>query len=155
MPDGLTHALAGVLFARSKWFKGLPVSLLLIGALLPDVIQKPIESVFPQAEYYLLASHSVFLLVPLIAVIALMIRKPGFIKTFYLLGVGVLTHLGLDSLQYDYSGNYYPVFAPFSYARFGVNLYHSESWIFVLLFMICGILIAMLCAKARDKGNIR
>lgn len=133
MPDLCSHVLGGYTVGKIIAKGTSVISLVLLGAILPDLYEKPLGLVFPHLHYYLLASHSIWVQFCLCMLIAINIKVPESRKAFVYLFTGALSHLFLDSLQYTIRRDHYPFFAPISYVELPLFLVPSERWIWILI----------------------
>ena len=135
MPDLVSHALGGYVFKKATGERLPLLSLVLLGAILPDLVDKPLTLFFPTYQYYIIASHSLPVLICICAILSIFLTRPAPKLVFFSLLVGCISHLALDALQYNLQGIYYPYLAPFSYVQLGFPLFLSENFLaFIGLF---------------------
>ena len=113
MPDWISHILIVLIIAQV--FNVKQKSLLVLGALLPDILGKLkllnyfFESTPPIIKMLSAYGHSVIVSLLVAGLIALFFLYPYF-KTFSLIGIGVITHFLSDGLfkSFTYNG-YLPI----------------------------------------------
>ncbi|MBN1480961.1 hypothetical protein EH223_00640 [candidate division KSB1 bacterium] len=123
MPDLVTHTATAYFLMRSDSFQRFRVFFYL-GAILPDILARPIHIMFPQFYLYTIAIHT-----PLFMILFTLLFAE-FFQTFrlhvikYLL-FGILSHFFLDLFQKHITDGYYWFF-PFSWRSFEIGLFWPE-----------------------------
>ncbi|RQH01239.1 metal-dependent hydrolase [Natrarchaeobius oligotrophus] len=139
MPDLLTHVLAGYVLGsliaiRYEWADSRHVTVVMIGAVLPDVkkigllVSDETVTAVTGLPWEWAALHTLGGSIVLIALGALMV-PPGYrVRVAALLAVGSGSHHVLDSLLITWSGNTYAVFWPISgYQPPAAGLFRSSD----------------------------
>jgi len=155
MPGWLIHLAFAYLV--SKLLKIRDISLVLIGAILPDVSRVLAVLNFfnlSAKTYYVYLSplHSPFLVIILAIAMSLLFRKP--LKSFLYLSLGFITHFFLDQLQSAYSTGKLLLY-PFSYLAFSqLNLFWADSK-YMILFMIISFIILIYAVFDKNKKPVK
>jgi hypothetical protein len=133
MPDWLTHTLVGWITGKTT---KLEVSLIVIGALVPDIskielvfnwiFNKDVLSLF----YPIHTPLGAFLI---IGILSLFFHD--YKKTLLLLGIGVATHFILDLLLMNTSGGMILLF-PFSWEQWQLQLIRSDDYLITIAAVI-------------------
>ncbi len=147
MPDLATHACAQVLFTRPR--KALPHALL--GALLPDLLTRGPNIVWPWLGRQLMVLHQPIGLLLLSILIAQLYRPERrlFIIRWFLFGAAC--HLALDFLQWSYSGSYYWLY-PFSLNNYQLGLFGPEDSLLALPILLPLLLVGLY--RRRNQAQI-
>jgi hypothetical protein len=145
MPDLLTHLLAAHAVRRlpeiklGRLFDLRLVTFFLLGAILPDLLNRPFTIVTGQlwVSWLTMPTHTPVGCLLLCYIIAMLVpfqaeRKSLFIAMF--LGCGL--HFGLDILQRHIGGGGYFWLFPFSWQRFHVPLFWSSNAIYGIPFLL-------------------
>ena len=134
MPDGLSHLFIGYSTGSLLKKNSAILSLILVGSILPDLAQKPLILFYKKDYFYhLQASHSVFTMAFLCALMALYIKNIEFKKSFGALYIGVLTHFFFDIFQYGLSGGGYRFLIPVYNKPIFYPLFKAHNWYYVLM----------------------
>ncbi len=124
MPDLITHTAAAYFIVRRSSFQRFRV-LFYLGAILPDILARPLHILWPQFYAYSIAIHTpVFLFLFSLLFAELVhpsLKKPVLIY----LNAGILLHLFLDLFQKHLADGYYWFF-PFSWLSFEIGLFWPE-----------------------------
>jgi hypothetical protein len=151
MPDLATHVLATHLVSRIRLpWRALCVPLLL-GAILPDVLTRPLYMLFPKWFWFFFPLHSPFVLVFVCYILSFLFEERLRVKAFVAMYVGVLFHIGLDLLQKSVAQAYAPLF-PFSWISWSAGLFWPDESLLllpVLLIIILGIALRRLILDRR------
>lgn len=130
MPDLVTHTFAAWLLARPERWRTVRL-FFFTGAILPDIISRPLYILQPHLQGYTVALHT-----PLFALLCALLlaefmtpalRRPARLA----ISAGVLLHFTLDLLQSHLGAGYYWFF-PFSWQSFELGWFWPEatvSWI--------------------------
>ncbi len=140
MPDLITHTAAAYAFGRP--FMKVPTRLLFyVGAILPDLLPRPLYIISPKLYSYSIAMHTPIFLVILTLLVseffAPAIQKS--VRTYILLGV--VLHLILDSLQKHLTSGGYYWFFPFSWASFEFGLLWPDQFVVIAPYLGATVLI--------------
>lgn len=139
MPDVLTHVLVGYVLAtllsfRLEWLTPRYVTVVMLGAIVPDLTKIKLLVPSSLVESWLgipfdwFAIHTLGGALVAIAVGALLTSTPHRRRVFGLLLLGACSHLALDALLVSASGYSYAVFFPFStYHPPTPGLFHSSD----------------------------
>jgi hypothetical protein len=136
MPDLLTHLVVAQgcrTAARGGWL----TSWFLIGAVLPDLLLRPISIGFPELFWFFMPLHTpvgLFLVCMLISGVQ---QEESRRLVFYNLLGGVGLHLFLDFFQKHIGGGYYLLF-PFSWRSLEWGLFWPETSLYLLPVWIGG-----------------
>lgn len=131
MPNTLAHiGVQGFLNQAVK--PGIDPKLVCLGCLLPDIpwiFQRVLMGVLPGSDpytirLYCIAQASLFVTLVLCGALAFLSKTPK--AVFMILGVNVLLHLVLDSLQTKWANGVH-FFAPLSWDLWNVGLFWPES----------------------------
>ena len=126
MPDLFTQIL-----------RRLPVLMLVIGTVFPDILSRSILVLFPHSYllYWIAAAlHTPIAIILLAYIISLMFIKPERLPVFMSLILGSTLHFAFDMLQRHYVGGYMWLF-PFTFMSFELPLFWPEApitWILQL-----------------------
>ena len=125
MPDLVTHfAAAYFLKVPNRWSRyRVPFY---VGALLPDLLARPLSILYPPAGYAMYSLHT-----PVVSVIVCLLIAQFFeseirmgIRANLLLGIAL--HFCLDIFQKHITASYYWLF-PFSWKTFNLGLFWPED----------------------------
>ena len=125
MPDLATHALATYFIAIpfKKWKPNyIDYPHLLFGAILPDIITRPIFILFPETFDYVGLLHTPFSLFIICLLIATFFKNHERKKIFLNQYLGSVFHLFLDFFQIHLLPCNYLLF-PFLFDAYGINLF--------------------------------
>lgn len=154
MPDWMSHLLIGLIVA--ELFNVRKKSLVLLGALLPDLISKFFLLFF---YFGILANLSLESFhTPLMCFLLVIITAPLFkydrAKTVFLINVGLATHF-LSDLTMRHFTSGMRLFFPFSMSVYRIDLIWPEQSIYFLIFsLIVYILIKLVKKVDLDKLRI-
>lgn len=140
MPDLLTHVLAGyilgtILSFRYEWIRPAHVTVVMIGATLPDLAK--VELVVSRHEvasalgvpWDWFALHTLGGTVVTLLLWSLLVGPAHRRRVVVLLAVGVASHHVLDGLLVTRTGYTYPIFWPLTdYRPPAGNLFYSSDW---------------------------
>ncbi|ARS89957.1 metal-dependent hydrolase [Natrarchaeobaculum aegyptiacum] len=141
MPDLLTHVLAGyilgtILSFRYEWIRPAHVTVVMIGAALPDLAK--INLLISRYEVMAVlgipwdwfALHTLGGTVVTLLLWSLLVGPAYRRRVIALLAVGVASHHVLDALLVTRTGYTYPIFWPLTeYRPPAGNLFHSSDWL--------------------------
>jgi hypothetical protein len=129
MPDLLTHvAIAyGVQRCSSKLFS---TSWFLVGTILPDVMTRPFNILFPSMNWFFMPFHTPAGFLLLSALISEFFSASMRRLVFLSLVGGAFLHLFLDLFQKHSGGGYY-LFFPFSWRKFEFGLISPEASLYL------------------------
>ena len=151
MPDLVTHSFAAWLFTRPGHWQKAPL-LFFLGAILPDLVSRPIYILFPMKQEYTVGMHT-----PLFTILTGLLAAEGMapeLRRIARLSIsgGIVLHFGLDIMQRHLVGGYYWFF-PFSWRSFELGWFWPETtvpWIPVWLgAMLAGEIFLFLRRKRR------
>jgi len=153
MPDLITHFTAAYIIKIPRRWSRFRVPFFL-GAILPDLLTRPVMILFPQTYYIVYSLHT-----PVATALACLLISQFFsehirkgVSTNLLLGVTL--HYGLDFLQKHVITTYYWFF-PFSWKTAELGLFWPEDplrWVPVWIILIISIE-ATLYLKKRIKTS--
>jgi hypothetical protein len=130
MPDLLTHLI--IAQGCRKVAQGIPLSSwFLVGTILPDVLTRPINIVFPSLFWFFMPLHTPVGLLLVCALISHILPASHRWSVFYNLLGGAALHLFLDVFQKHIAGGYYLLF-PFSWSSYEVGLLWPETSLYLL-----------------------
>ena len=129
MPDLLSHVAiaygvqrySGKLFS-TPWF--------LIGTILPDILSRPFNILFPSVSWFFVPFHTPAGLLLVSALISEFFAAPMRRLVFLSLSGGASLHLFLDLFQRHSGGGYY-LFFPFSWRKFEFGLVSPEASLYL------------------------
>lgn len=138
MPDGLTHVLAGFTIAtllsfRYDWLRAPCVTLVMLGAISPDIakIALVLDDVFMESLIGIPFSwrplHTLGGNLLVIGLGALLVPRGYRKRAFLLLTVGAGSHFVLDLLLLKASGHAFPVFWPLTEYRPPAGMLYRSS----------------------------
>lgn len=138
MPDWLTHSLVGWIIGKTT---KLEVSLIVIGALVPDISKITIVfdwifNIDTLALFYPIHTPLGSLLI--IGILSLFFHD--YKKTLLLLGIGVTTHFILDFLLINTSGGMILLF-PFSWEQWQLQLIRSDDYLVTIAAVIAALFV--------------
>lgn len=151
MPDLVTHVAGAYLAKRGLRIAG-QASLFYLGAILPDLLSRPIHllrpALFPSTQP-LHSPAGVFLACWLIA---LFFRSDQRRRVFWLLWGGSITHFLLDLLQKHLVGGYAWLY-PFSFRFYSFGFIRPEDPLYVLpLTLAAAAAVYLLHRRARKRA---
>ncbi|HNW58055.1 MAG TPA: metal-dependent hydrolase [bacterium] len=125
MPDLVTHTFAAWLLARPGRWRQVRLPFFL-GAILPDIISRPIYILNPRWQGYTVALHT-----PLFALLCGLLLAEGMAPALrrgarLALSAGILLHFALDLMQCHLGAGYYWFF-PFSWKSFELGWIWPEA----------------------------
>ena len=141
MPDWLTHTLTGWIIGKTT---KQDISLLLIGALIPDTTK--LHLLFPQgyntqALDLFLPLHTPFGALLIALLISLFFKN--ITNTMLLLTIGLTSHFILDFFLINVSGGM-PLLFPFSWDEYQYGLIRSDDYTMTLLAILVAISIYLI-----------
>ncbi|HOT95602.1 MAG TPA: metal-dependent hydrolase [bacterium] len=130
MPDLVTHTFAAWLLARPERWRKVRL-FFFVGAILPDIISRPIYILQPRWQGYTVALHT-----PLFALLCALLLAEFMAPALrcaarIAISAGILLHFVLDLMQSHLGAGYYWFF-PFSWRSFELGWFWPEttvSWI--------------------------
>ena len=149
MPDLVTH-FAGAYLVNRVWKIGRGAVIFYLGAMLPDLITRPLHILYPRLLPATLGLHSpagVFLACWLIS---LFFRSDQRKPVFWLLFSGSLLHFLMDAAQKHLSGGYLWLF-PFSSRRISVGFIWPEDSIRFLPVTLLIVLLVFAVSRWRER----
>lgn len=129
MPDLVTHSAVAWILGRKGNFEYRIIFYL--GAILPDVLARPIYILFPKYYLYSIAVHTPVFMIIFSLLFAEFFDRNIKRKIFGYLLLGVLLHFLLDALQKHLVTGYFWLF-PFSWYSTSFGLFWSESFINII-----------------------
>ena len=149
MPDLVTHLASAYLLKKfTRLSRG--VVLFYLGALLPDLLSRPLHLVRPAIYPATQPLHSPVGAFLSCWLISLFFRSDQRKSVFFLLFSGSLLHFGLDILQKHLVGGYLWLF-PLSLQPYSIGYFWPEDALFVLPYTILLVLIVYLFSAWRKK----
>ncbi len=125
MPDLVTHTAAAYFLSRSRRFEQVR-ALFYLGALLPDLLARPIYILFPKLFFFTVAIHTPAFMI----IVTLLFSEffPGKSRSAAAtwLFAGIMLHFMLDFFQRHLLTGYYWLF-PFSWRSFELPLFWPET----------------------------
>ena len=146
MPDWMSHILVGLIIAEA--FNIRKKSLVLLGALLPDVLSKLFLLFFYFDFFNNLSVRSFHspIMVFLLAILLAPIFKYNRLKTVILVSVGALSHFLADLTMRHFNSGIRLLF-PFSMETYSLGLLWPDESIYFLLGALIVYLALKLCKK--------
>lgn len=132
MPDIATHVLAAYLVKKVAGIGPLP--LFLLGAILPDILSRPLYIMFPGLFWAVRPFHSIIVIALLCLFLSHLFHQDRRKQAFKVLLAGALFHLFLDFLQKTLYSNYLWLF-PFSTYSPNLGLFWPEESLLALPFL--------------------
>jgi len=148
MPDLVTH-LAGAYFAGKGLRIGRGLVIFSFGALLPDIVSRPLHIFWPRTFPVAQALHSPAVIFLICWLISLFFRVDQRKNIFLLLIGGSILHLLMDMLQKHIAGGYLWFF-PFSCQGFSFGFLSPEG---SLSFLPLTLLLVMLVYLFSQKKS--
>lgn len=124
MPDLVTHAAAAYFLTRHGSFQRFRVFFYL-GAILPDILARPIHILFPQLYLYTIAIHTPLFMILFALLFSEFFNRSIRLQVIKFLLFGLLSHFLLDLFQKHLGDGYYWFF-PFSWTSFEIGLFWPE-----------------------------
>ena len=147
MPDLVTHFASGYLVKKfTRLSRG--AVLLYLGALLPDLISRPLHILIPALYPATQPLHSPVGAFLLCWMISLLFRADQRRGVFFLLFGGSLLHFSLDIFQKHLVGGYLWLF-PFSLKPFSFGCFWPEDALYFLPYTILVVLVVYLVSAWR------
>jgi len=143
MPDLITHLCSAQVTRRLIRVRLFPVFAL--GAILPDIISRPVHILFPVTSWYVAPFHSPLVCLLYCLLLSLLFAPSIRRACFGWLCAGVALHLALDSLQKQVCPIYYFWLFPFSWWTWDADLFWPAQ---ALLFLPVTIAITALVSIA-------
>ena len=148
MPELITH-IAGAYLVK----KGFRITKFLVffylGAMLPDLVSRPLHIIWPQTLLASQAFHSPMGVFLICWLISLFFREDQRKTIFFLLLSGSILHLLMDAGQMHLIGGYIWFF-PFSMKTFSAGLFWPEDSLRVLPYTVIIVLIVYGFSKWRE-----
>ena len=142
MPDLVAHLASGYVAAIPFWRRETVRVLFLAGVVLPDVMSRPIQILFPRAHWIVAPLQTPFALAVAYWLLAQMFADARLrITAFWALAAGGMLHLALDVLQSHLGEGYWWLF-PFSMHELDIGLFRPEDSL-TLLPLTAGIIIGV------------
>lgn len=129
MPDFVTHLCTVQLARRGLFDRRFP--LFALGAVLPDLLSRPVHILFPAAYPFVRPLHSPVVCVLYCVLLALLFVPASRRAAFACLLAGTGLHLMFDALQKQTGPEYLWLF-PFSWRPGCVGLFWPEQALFLL-----------------------
>jgi len=152
MPDLVTH-IAGAYFVR----KGVNITrylvLFYLGAMLPDLVSRPLHILWPRLLLASQAFHSPVGIFLICWLVSLFFRADQRKTVFFLLFSGSVIHLMMDAGQMHLVGGYLWFF-PFSTKTFSFGLFWPEDSVRFLPYTVILVLIVYGFSKWKE-GKIK
>jgi hypothetical protein len=130
MPDLLTHIAVAEGCRRATKSDSLG-AWFLVGTVLPDVLTRPLTSLFPGLYWVVAPLHTPIGLCIVCALISKFLPRQRQVEVFYNLIGGAGLHLFLDFFQTHLGSGYYWLF-PFSWASYEYGLFWPEASIYLM-----------------------
>ncbi|MBN1997697.1 hypothetical protein JW935_09105 [candidate division KSB1 bacterium] len=144
MPDLVSHVVFA--YAISRYFTFSRRVLFYTGAILPDIITRPIYILIPQLYPYTIAVHTPVFMIFFTLFFAELFEKKIRQEARIFLFAGVLSHFLLDALQKHIHAGGYFWFFPFSWNAGSLGLFWPHEplkliplWVFLILAVEVGI----------------
>jgi hypothetical protein len=136
MPDLLTHVIVAQA-CRKGVQSGSLTAWFLLGTVLPDILTRPFNILFPSLFWFFMPLHTptgLFFVCLSVSQFCPALRRRS---AFYNLLGGATLHLLLDLFQKHIAGSYY-LFFPFSWRSFEIGLLWPEESLYLLPLWIGG-----------------
>ncbi len=150
MPDLVTHTAAAYFLSRSRRFEQFR-ALFYLGAVLPDLLARPIYILFPKLFFFTVAIHTpVFMIIFTLLFSEFFSRKNRASAAAFLFA-GITLHFFMDFFQRHLWTVYYLLF-PFSWRSFELPLFWPETpvrFIPVWIVLVAGTELALFVRKKR------
>lgn len=130
MPDLVTHfSTAYILKLPHRWSSR--VIPFYIGAILPDLLSRPLFILFPQSDRIIFSFHTPAVMAVFCLLLAQFFEKRIRSAVRINLLLGIMLHFGLDLLQKQITSSYYWLF-PFSWKSFDLGLFWPEDSVWLV-----------------------
>ncbi|HSE85710.1 MAG TPA: metal-dependent hydrolase [Candidatus Binatia bacterium] len=142
MPDLLSHVAIAYGAQRCSG-RRLSTPWVLIGTIIPDVLSRPFNILFPSVSWFFMPFHTPAGLLLLSALISEFV--PASTRRLVVLSLvsGAFLHLFLDLFQKHTGGGYY-LFFPFSWNKFEFGLVSPEASLYLFpIWLSVGIYLAL------------
>ena len=139
MPDLLTHFSVAYLLRRNAKTPHLRATFYL-GAILPDIVTRPVYILYPKAFWAIMPLHTPIALTLLCLLISYVFHNSIRKIVFANLTLGVYLHLFLDLFQKHITPEYRWLF-PFSWKAYEIGLFWPEASLYALPFVIAIVMI--------------
>lgn len=147
MPDLMSHLLIGLILA--EFFNARKKSLVVLGALMPDLLAKPfliyLHLGIPQNLSFT-AFHT-----PIMAFLLSVVISPLFkfdaVRTVLYLNIGLMSHFFSDSSIRHFSGLGVQFFYPFSIRGYSLGLIWPEQSVYVLIVCLAAYAVIKMAKK--------
>ena len=134
MPDWLTHILIALIISGLLGVK--KKSLVVLGALLPDLIVKSSLLGFfvhlPNTFNYMIGAFHTPIMSFLLSMAIAPLFKFDYLKTLLLINIGLVSHISADLLMRHFDGGQM-LFYPFSFKPYTLNVLWAEKYYLVLV----------------------
>ena len=148
MPELITH-IAGAYLVKKGFRITKFLAFFYLGAMLPDLVSRPLHIIWPQTLLASQAFHSPMGVFLICWLISLFFREDQRKTIFFLLLSGSILHLLMDAGQMHLIGGYIWFF-PFSMKTFSTGLFWPEDSIRVLPYTVIIVLIVYGFSKWRE-----
>ncbi len=125
MPDLVTHIVGAYLVNRG-WRIARGAAFFYLGAMLPDLITRPVHILFPRLLHAVAGFHTPFAIFLVCWLISFFFRTDQRKPVFWLLFAGSLLHFLMDLAQKHLTGGYLWLF-PFSSRQFSWGFIYPED----------------------------
>ncbi len=154
MPDLLTHLVVAEgcrkvtrSYSLNSWF--------LIGTVLPDILTRPFNIIFPSLFWFVMPLHTPVGLFLVCMFLSSFFRPQKQRQVFYNLLGGSALHLLLDLFQKHIGDGYY-LFFPFSWSSFEIGIIWPETSLYLLpLWIIVGVFFWRAGFSARREVSLK
>ena len=126
MPDLATHLLSSRLLAKANPGWQAAMVPFLFGAVLPDLLTRPLYILFPSLFWLFFPLHAPLPLLFVCYATSMVMRWRPRQTAFIALYLGALLHIGVDLLQKSVTISYAPLF-PFSWATWKGGLFWPDQ----------------------------
>ncbi|HOO77458.1 MAG TPA: hypothetical protein PK636_04295 [bacterium] len=153
MPDLVTHFAGAWLAGRAAGLKRF-APVFYLGAILPDLVTRPIHIVWPRAFPATQPFHAPAVLFFLCWLLALCFRRNQRVRIFWLLYGGCLLHAAMDMLQKHLVGGYMWLY-PFTTRTFSLGFVSPDRFVALLPLTLAAVLVAALLLDLRRRRRRR
>ena len=152
MPDLITHVAGAYLVKRGIRIAGM-ASLFYLGAILPDLLSRPIHLIRPALFPSTQPLHSPIGVFLACWLISLFFRSDQRKTAFWLLWGGSIVHFLLDMLQKHLVGGYAWLF-PFSFRLYSFGFIRPEDSLYFLPLTLAAVLIVYLIGRRKSNASV-
>ncbi len=149
MPDLVTHCSVAY-FVKEISRKPEKTVLFYLGTILPDILTRSFYILHPGLYPIIMPFHTPLILTLICLLISYLFEERNRKIVFFALLSGVYLHIFLDILQRHLSHEYF-LFFPFTRKTFEFSLLWSETWFYILPFLIAGVMINELRKSFRRR----